>query len=349
MQALWQRRSLWLAAVGTLLLLLGSAASSQRSWRNRAAALERENLNLQLAQVARELRAQSEHLVERTRELAESDAVIRLVQETTDPSADRLELADMSRRDLDALLVLNAGRAVRFSVTVSGGQLSEQPPEPAQIQLAESLAASPETASRNSQPATFADDRWLAARPVIGHSSPAILGWVVASRALSPGLIAQIANSVGGTLSVQPIQALHSIPADAAAASGVSTQLSSEDASGIAVMRDAGGRAVRVLRLSRAPNAFGTALSAPLPAGRETGYMLTGVLMLSAIVGVILIAIRRYFRHQRSVDARYKAIIDQTNDGIVIVDCADPSGAVLQSGLPEPHRLHGRGSAGARP
>ncbi len=317
MQALWQRRSLWLAAVGILLLLLGLAALSQRSWRNRAAALERENLSLQLAQVARELTAQSAHLVERTRELAESDAVIRLVQETTDPSADRLELADMSRRDLDALLVLNAGRAVRFSVTVSGGQLSEQPPEPALIQLAESLAASPETASRNSQLASFADDRWLAARPVIGHSSPAILGWVVASRALSPGLIAQIANSVGGTLSVQPT---HSIPAEAAAASGVSTQMSSEGASGIAVLRDAGGRAVRVLRLSRAANAFGTALSAPLPAGRETGYMLTGILMLAAIVGVILIAIRRYFRHQRSVDARYKALIDQANDGIVIVD-----------------------------
>jgi diguanylate cyclase (GGDEF)-like protein/PAS domain S-box-containing protein len=30
--------------------------------------------------------------------------------------------------------------------------------------------------------------------------------------------------------------------------------------------------------------------------------------------------LRRYFHHQRSVDARYKALIDQANDGIVIVD-----------------------------
>jgi diguanylate cyclase (GGDEF)-like protein/PAS domain S-box-containing protein len=318
---LLQRRSLWLPGVAfLLLLLLGSVALSQRDWRNRASVLERENLGLQLAQLARELTAQSEHLGERTRELAESDAVIRLVQETTDPSADRLELADLSRRDLDALLVLSAPRAVRFSVTVADGQLSEQPPEPALMQLVESLAASLETANRSSQLTTFADDRWLVVRPVIGHSSPAILGWVVASRALSPGLISQIAHSVGGTLSVQPTKAFDSVPGEAAGAFAVTTQLSTEDASGFAVLRDMSGRAVRVLRLARTANASGASLSAAEPAGGGTGYMLTGVLMLLAIAGIIIFAIRRYFRHQRSVDARYKALIDQANDGIVIVD-----------------------------
>jgi diguanylate cyclase (GGDEF)-like protein/PAS domain S-box-containing protein len=320
-QTLLQRRSLWLAGVACLLLLLlGSVVVSQRDWRNRAWGLERENLKLQLAQLARELTAQSEHLADRTRELAESDAVIRLVQETTDPSADRLELADVSRRDLDALLVLSAPRAVRFSVTVTGGQLSEQPPEPALMQLAESLAASPETANRSSQVSTFSDDRWLVVRPVIGHTSPAVLGWVVASRALSPGLISQIASSVGGTLSVQPTKAFDSVPIAAAGAFGVTTQLSTVDASGFAVLRDANGRAVRVLRLVRAANASGVPLGAPEPAGRATGYLLAGLLMLLAIVGIIIFAIRRNFRHQRSVDARYKALIDQANDGIVIVD-----------------------------
>jgi diguanylate cyclase (GGDEF)-like protein/PAS domain S-box-containing protein len=319
-QMLLQRRSLWLAGVAFLLLvLLGSVALSQRGWRNRAAVLERENLSLQLAQLARELTAQSEHLADRTRELAESDAVIRLVQETTDPSADRLELADVSRRDLDALLVLSAPRAVRFSITVTNGQLSEQPPEPALMQLVESFAASPETANRSSQLTTFSNDRWLVVRPVIGHASPAVLGWVVATRALSPGLISQIARSVGGTLSVQSTNASDSVPVAAAGAFGVTTQLSTGDASGFAVLHDANGRAVRVLRLARAANAS-AAFSAPEPAGRASGYMLTGLLMLLAIVGIIIFAVRRNFRHQRSVDARYKALIDQANDGIVIVD-----------------------------
>jgi diguanylate cyclase (GGDEF)-like protein/PAS domain S-box-containing protein len=327
-QALLQRRSLWLAGFGVLLLLLlGSVALSQRDWRNRALGLERENLGLQLAQLGRELTAQSEQLAERTRELADSDAVIRLVQDTTDPSADRLELADESRRNLDALLVLSASRAIRFSVTVTAGQLSEQPPEPALMQLVEALAASPETMNRGSQVMTFSDDRWLVVRPVIGHASPAVMGWVAASRTLSPALISQLANSVGGTLSVQPTKAFDSAALKPDGGYGITTQLSTNDASGFAVLRDASGRAARVLRLARAASssasasasASGNSLGAPEQAG-GSGYMLTGVFMLLAIVGILAFALRRYFRHQRSVDARYKALIDQANDGIVIVD-----------------------------
>ncbi len=314
-----QRRSLWLAGAGVLLLaLLATLGVSQHDWRNRAAALERENTSLQLTQLAHALTAQSEHLAERTRELAESEAVIRLVQDTTDPSADRLELADASRQSLDALLVLAASRAVRFSVTITDGQLSEQPPDPALMELVESIASA-EAANRTFQLTTFKDDRWLVIRPVIGHASPAVLGWVVASRSLSPALTAQLAASLGATLSAQPTKAFDSLPVATADAFSVTTQLSREDASGFAVLRDANGRAVRVLRLTRAANSA-EPLAAPQPAAGAPGYLLIGVLMLLAIAGVIIIALRRYFRHQRSVDARYKALIDQANDGIVIVD-----------------------------
>ena len=49
---------------------------------------------------------------------------------------------------------------------------------------------------------------------------------------------------------------------------------------------------------------------------------LTGFLaLLAAVIAAwVIIALRRYFRHRLAVDSRYKAIIDQTNDGIVIVD-----------------------------
>ena len=49
------------------------------------------------------------------------------------------------------------------------------------------------------------------------------------------------------------------------------------------------------------------------------GYVFASLASLLAVVSV-LVAFRRYFRRQKSVDARYKAIIDQANDGIVIVD-----------------------------
>ena len=99
----------WFACGALLLLvLLGLLAASQRNWHDRAAVLERENTGLQLSRLAGELTAQSEGLAERTRELAESDAVLRLLQDTADTSAERLELTDMSRHGVDALLVLSA-------------------------------------------------------------------------------------------------------------------------------------------------------------------------------------------------------------------------------------------------
>jgi diguanylate cyclase (GGDEF)-like protein/PAS domain S-box-containing protein len=44
------------------------------------------------------------------------------------------------------------------------------------------------------------------------------------------------------------------------------------------------------------------------------------ILLAIAILAIVIFALKQYFRNQRSADARYKAIIDQANDGIVIVD-----------------------------
>ncbi|HEX3951069.1 MAG TPA: EAL domain-containing protein [Steroidobacteraceae bacterium] len=321
-----RRRSLWLAAGGSLLLVLVIVlASSQQDWRSRAANLERENTGLQLAQLAEELTAQSERLAEHARELAESDAAIRLVQETTDPSADRLELADMSRRSVNSLLVLTALRTVRFSVTIADGQLNEQPPDPALLQIVESMPAQADT-GRASPVSTFKDDRWIAVRPIIGHSSPAVLGWLVASRSLTPALISKLALAVGGTLDLQPStdfglpRAKTADAAETADEFSVATRLSRLDSSGLVALRDAGGQVVRVLRLTHAQDAAAMSLAAADSGGGLKGYLLAALLALMAIVGGVALALRRYFRHQRSVDARYKALIDQANDGIVIVD-----------------------------
>jgi diguanylate cyclase (GGDEF)-like protein/PAS domain S-box-containing protein len=320
-QASLQRRSLWLAGAALLLvLLLGILVHSLQVWRNRAAALDRENMSLQLAQLAHELTAQSERLTERTRELAESEAALRLVQDTTDPSADRLELADVSRRSLDALLVLSASRAVRFSVIIANGQLSEQAPDPEMMQLVESMIATQLEPARASQLTTFSDDRWLAVRPVLGRASPAVLGWVVASRSLSPALLAELARSAGATLSLVPSEPTESLAAKSADAFSVTTKLSREDSSGYAVLHNASGRAVRAVRLARAANSSGTSMAAAQPSSVATAYVLMGLLVLLTSIGAVTIALRRYFHRQRSVDARYKALIDQANDGIVIVD-----------------------------
>jgi diguanylate cyclase (GGDEF)-like protein/PAS domain S-box-containing protein len=55
-------------------------------------------------------------------------------------------------------------------------------------------------------------------------------------------------------------------------------------------------------------------------AGTIAGYVLAAAALLLALIAVAAVKFRQYVLHQKSVGARYKAIIDQANDGIVMVD-----------------------------
>jgi diguanylate cyclase (GGDEF)-like protein/PAS domain S-box-containing protein len=335
LRAALRRRSAWLAAGGLLaVVLLGLLIASERDWRRRATVLERENMSLQLTQVAQQFADESHHLVERARELAESDAAAGLVQDGTDASADRLELADMLRQGVDAASILTASRAVRFSVTVAQGQLNEQPPDPVLMRLIEPLVASTQSSDTTNRPpqfVSFTGDRWVVARAITARAtSGSILGWVVVTRVLSPARLSQLARSVSDTLVLQTVQSFDpsafpnntndAVSVRSAEEFSVTTHLSPDDSSGYAALRDAGGRPLRVLHVMRAA-APDSAFAEPRAAhGGAVAYILAALLVLLALVVVLILALKGYFRHQRSVDARYKALIDQANDGIVIVE-----------------------------
>ena len=336
LRAALKGRSAWLAAGGLLaIVLLGLLIASQRDWRRRAAVLERENMSLQLTQVAQQIADESHRLVERARELAESDAAVGLVQDSPDASANRLELADMVRQGVDAVSVLTASRALRFSVAIVKGQLSEQPPDSVLTRLIEPLAASTQSSDTTNRPpqfVTFTGDRWVVARAITARTAPgSILGWVIVTRTLSPARLSQLARSVSETLVLQPLQNFdpsafpnNTNDADSVRSAeefSVTTHLSPDDSSGYAALRDASGRPLRVLHVMRAATPDG-AFAEPRAArgGSAVAYILAALLVLLALVVVLILALKGYFRHQRSVDARYKALIDQANDGIVIVD-----------------------------
>jgi diguanylate cyclase (GGDEF)-like protein/PAS domain S-box-containing protein len=324
LQAALRRPWAWLALCTlSALVLLGLIVSSRQDWRQRAAVLERENLELQLTRLAGELAAQSDQLSDRARDLAESDAVARLLSENSDASAERLEIANMARSGADALLVLGSSRAVRFSVTSVNGQISEQSPEPALMQLVES-------ADRPVRLAVFTNNQWIVAQPVKRAAAP-LMGWVVMSRDLSAQLIAQLKNSLNGSLNMQPLREFAAVPLASTPPSGVAarsrdfhitTHLSADDA-GYVVLRDSSDLPLLVFRVVRtAPLADAGSLQKP---DQRAGHgllfaVLAAVLVLLAAAAAMAHFLRRYFRHQRSVDARYKALIDQANDGIVIVD-----------------------------
>jgi diguanylate cyclase (GGDEF)-like protein/PAS domain S-box-containing protein len=326
MRAWLTRKTAWLAACALpFLILCVLAISSQRYWQHRASALERANLDLQLQQLAHDITRESDQLIERARDFAESPAIGQLVQDNTAVSPDRALIAGMARRSVDSLLVVSAAQAVRFSATIADDRLTEEPAAPAMIRFLESAAAAPrssEDAMSHSPPLQgFADDRWIVARPILSRTSPAtILGWVAVGRSIDAPLLAQWSRSVGGSLTAQPPRGFDaaafpkapSAPTTNRHADGfeVTTHMSRDDSSGFAALRDASGRPVYVFRLGATQSGDGIGV----------GYVFAALAVSLAIAALALIAFRRHTRHQKSVDARYKAIIDQANDGIVILD-----------------------------
>jgi diguanylate cyclase (GGDEF)-like protein/PAS domain S-box-containing protein len=315
----------WLTACAILVLaLLVLAALNQRHVQDRASALERENLRLQLKQLARDVARQPEQLAERARDLAQSEPLAQLVQDGGAPP-DRSALLSLARRGVDALLVVSISQEVRFSATVSGDRLVDGPPAPEMLRFLASATAgiaSPDEASAHrAESLGFADKQWITARPILSRSSPgSILGWMVAARFINQPMLEELAAPLHGVLTAHPPQGFDAatLPADmlkpaaGAAANNidVGTYLSPDNSAGYAALRDAGGHTVWVFRLKTPPAGGDVPMS----------YILAALGLLTAIILVVHTAFRHRVGSQKSLDARYKAIIDQANDGIVIMD-----------------------------
>jgi diguanylate cyclase (GGDEF)-like protein/PAS domain S-box-containing protein len=336
-RALLMRRPVWPAACALLILaLFVLAAANQRHWQHRAAALERENLNLQLERLASEISRESDQLVDRARDLAESEAIAQFLQDNGAASPDRSALIDLSRRTVDSLLVVSAAQAVRFSATIAGDRMTEEPAAPGLMQFVGSAASAaalrPPEEVRSNAPATtgFVNDQWVVVQPILSRTPTApLLGWLVVARSLSAPVAARLAGSVSGPLEARPLRSFDpaSLPEDLlkpaagriADSFEVTTHLSHDNLSGYVALRDASGRAAWLFRLNAAVPGAAAVDPGLRSGGAGWGYVFAALSALLAVV-IALVAFKRYDRRQKSVDARYKAIIDQANDGIVIVD-----------------------------
>ena len=310
------RRSAWLSAcAAVVLLLLLLVASYQRHWQHRAAALERENLSLQLQQLMQQIMAQSSQLADRAGDLAQSDAVVDLLPDNA-PAPDRAALLALTRTALDSVLVVSAAQTTRLSAKLAGGSLADCPPDPELMRYLDSAVRAP--GDRSLRTPHFADGRWLVARPIASRSAPTvILGWLAAAKSLTIPTATQLASPV--SLLAKPLWAFDvaRLPADLLAPAAdptgqgfaITTHVPADNSFGYAALRDGSGRTVWVLRLARAS-----------AGGGGMGYVFAALSTMLAAAAVALLVFRRHLRRQKSVDARYKAIIDQANDGIVIVD-----------------------------
>jgi diguanylate cyclase (GGDEF)-like protein/PAS domain S-box-containing protein len=337
MQGLMQRRFAVAAccALPCAALLLFHLESQHR-WQAQSEMLERENLSLQLAQLAANIRREFDDLDTAARELAESEGAIDLVQDGAAEAA-RFDTRSAALLGVSSLLIANTAQSIRLSGAVTDGAFAEQPADPAMMRYLASLAAaqSSDAPAEGRRMSGLVNGQIIAGLAIKARASSDIQGWLVATRSLSPALLARLQDSVGGAVSARSIGEFNvaAAPADirawlraapSAPNSRVDARVSS-DGPGYVVLRDPTGAAAWV---------FSVAHAAPIPlsglpernqaGGGLTLWLAVFLALLAAGIGAAgIIVLKRYFRDRVAVDSRYKAIIDQTNDGIVIVDCAE--------------------------
>ncbi|HTB28167.1 MAG TPA: EAL domain-containing protein [Steroidobacteraceae bacterium] len=330
------RRSVLIAGCGVpFAALVILYILNQRGWQEQAQSLRRENLSLQVRELTSSVEKEFADLDSAARTLAESEGMSQWVQdEAGQAPAEAAHLdASAARLELSTVAVATAGQSVRFSAVLDGGRLVEHSPDPGEIRYLSGVAARTATDSA-ALPAAMIDDRLIAARPIAGRTSSAPIGWVIVTRRVSPAMLARLQRSVSGELSGRSFRQFDrsAAPADVrdwlgsktAAQAAISTEVSGDRAA-YALLRDASGQPAWVFQL--VPRGAAAATAGPrgltgLRAGRSLTLALLAfaVLLAAAFAAAAVYGVKAYLRHRRSVDSRYKAIIDQTNDGIVIVD-----------------------------
>jgi diguanylate cyclase (GGDEF)-like protein/PAS domain S-box-containing protein len=315
---------------------------------NRATALRRENLGLEIKQLASSIEQQSYQLEAAARAIAENDGLADWVQESAkevakeqsrtsgkelakeaakDPQPPpRIDVKSAAQRGIDSLFLVTPAQAVRYGAARVDDRLVDRAPEPDAVKYLDSvIAAATAPGAAPEVRVEFVNDEFIAVQPLVVRGSSAPVGWLAVTRALSPALLARLRESAGGSLTASPVREIQGLPADVRAwlgthlgdTSGLSSKLF-DDLSGYAVLRDAWGRPAWVFRLEPGVGPAATR-AAPSKALGVPSQTLPVLLALLVAAGVCL-ALRNYFRHRQTVDSRYKALIDQTNDGIVIVD-----------------------------
>jgi diguanylate cyclase (GGDEF)-like protein/PAS domain S-box-containing protein len=185
-----------------------------------------------------------------------------------------------TRPGVDGFLLLDAAQSLRWSAALTQGIWKESTPDALLLKFLQAHAPSADSGQRVSG---FEGDRWIALVPVASHPAGAD-AWLLTFH--------RVPESILGAYHA------HSVAVGTAGAR-------------VALLRDASGKPLAAFEVDIASAGGGSALLL---------YLLLVVGLLAGVGIAAAFVLHRYVRQQQSVDGRYKALIDQANDGIVIVD-----------------------------
>jgi diguanylate cyclase (GGDEF)-like protein/PAS domain S-box-containing protein len=303
------RTAACVAALGVSVVV---GALSYFEWQGGIADLQRDNLTLELKQLAASVMAQSDELAHSAREVAESNVIAQFAQDGTMPPAQSMDMGHVS---FDSLLIVPSTRGSHYGAAMVRGRLAERAADPALLSYVEALGS--HAVSPVGIVLGFVGDQLVAACPIPSRNGSAAMGWVVLGRSLSSAMSSELAKSVSSAIHAHTLRQLDldDVPKGVRKALllrsptgfGVTTQMAGRQF-GYVIVHDQAGKPAWIFETLPPSAAFSWAVA---------GIALSLVGALSAAAFLLL---QHYLQQQRSVDARYKAIIDQTHDGIVIVD-----------------------------
>ena len=308
--------------------MVGLSLLADRHGQRRTAALEGDIVSLQLKELTRAIQSERDDLAAHARELSLAPAVVALVEGRSSSVLNRAELdAALRAADADAILVINTAGIVRLGVADVAGQFRDQAPEASLLTalLAAATSRPPGTAVTSIW-SGFVDEDALSIRPIGSHANPAIIvGWLGIRRSLGQRVMGRLSQTVTGSLTGaswseftrSAMSAGLPDRADVVEGRGaVSGVAAADNSAAFAILRGDAGRAVWGYRLERA--------SLVTPAAEKAASMRdkigAGALGFLVLIAAALLGARGASRRQRAADTRYKAIVDQTTDGIVVVD-----------------------------
>jgi len=321
------------AAVAVILVVF--YGWSQRDWLANVADIEARDVDMQSRQLERGYATELDDLYSAVSDYAIWDEAAELARGNR-PNffPESLNPGSLVRLEVDTFLVIDRNFETRasFATDANSGQVYEIPPDPDLLTAVKQGAASEQLngvtdslrgiVQRARGPALFV------ARPIFDRAAkgpPA--GWICFARAFTPVMVEHMGRFSPWPVTGYPVANLDrsGLPADVTEwvrhsplSANLLTRVSGRThVSGYLILRDQVGTPVWLVQLEIPRSAYAQAQRTTLYQTILLGLLVSGFML----VAVLLVArSRRLSADRKALESRYRAIIEQAQDGLLVAD-----------------------------
>lgn len=294
---------LLICALPMLCLLIGLLLN-YRAAPTKDVAVERESVNSRLQQFANAIDKQTLQLRDTARSISNLEGVVRFAK--GDFSQPHLAIESLAQQKIETLSIASVTHEVRFSARVTRTQMVDQG---LSLAIKNILLVDAD----NLVSTHYSDDQIIVICPIVSHSVPEMtLGHLILTQTIEGPFFGQAARQVN--LKAVPAEIASALKNPATSGLGTSVYTHDKDASGYLILRDADGQAQWIFSQSIG----GSNDISPTPIIFALVILLSCIVVVMVVIGIA--CVRQLLMRPESIDTRYKAIVDQNIDGVIVVD-----------------------------